>query len=152
MGGASGGARRVSGGFGDEVCKGLGTLVRRQRLGVEQPPWAQADLSTFSPVLSLRASKRQSSDTTWSAGIREPALLTLCPPPPSRPALFPLRPSLPSSAGWAGTYRHCWEGGRVRSLVGGRGPSSREYDSPRPQNSFWTQARGPAWDEALRVG
>lgn len=37
-------------------------------------------------------------------------------------------------------------------MGGGRGPSSREYDSPRSQNSSWSRAQGPAWDGALRVG
>lgn len=70
------------------------------------------------------------------------------PPPPSFSSLGP--PFLPLPAGQGPTVASGLGEGK-REGVGG-GPSSRECNSPRPQNSSWTQARGPAWDTALRVG
>lgn len=74
----------------------------------------------------------------------QPCSRPACPrlPFPSRPAPF-LSP-LPSFLCRLGRDLRTLLGGREGALVGGRGPSSSEYDSPRPQNSFWTQARpGP---------
>lgn len=82
-----------------------------------------------------------------------PALST---PPPQRTPLPPSfsslgPPFLPLPAGQGPTVASGLGEGK-REVGAGRGPSSRECNSPRPQNSSWIQARGPAWDTALRVG
>lgn len=71
------------------------------------------------------------------------------PPPPSFSSLGP--PFLPLPAGQGPTVASGLGEGK-REVGAGRGPSSRECNSPRPQNSSWTQAWGLAWDTALRVG
>lgn len=85
--------------------------------------------------------------------VRGPALSTSLPqrtpPPPSFSSLGP--PFLPLPAGQGPTVASGLGEGK-REVGAGRGPSSRECNSPRPQNSSWTQAQGPAWDTALRVG
>lgn len=113
------------------------------QLSTGPAPWAQAELPVLSPVLRPRTSQRQSPNLEpWaSSEDRLRARLRLLP-----------RPSLPSSACRAGTHSGQQpQGGKEGGGVG-RGPSSREWNSPRPQNSSWTQAQGPAWDTALRVG
>lgn len=111
----------------------------RGPLQVEEPLWAQADLPIFFPVLSLRTFPEAviEPDPEWQASENQPCShLRL--PPRSWPSLFPL---------WALPSFLCGLG-RDHSGLGGRGPSSRDCDSPRPQNSSWTRAQVLAWDEA----
>ena len=106
---------------------------------MEELLWAQADLPIFSPVLSLRTFPEAviEPNLEWRASENQPCS-HLCLPPLSRPFLFPL---------WALPSFLCGLG-RDHSGLGGRGPSSKDCDSPRPQNSSWTRAQVLAWDEA----
>lgn len=79
--------------------------------GGGQPPRAQADLSTFSPVLSLRASRRQSSDTTWSCRHQRTSPAHAL-PSPAFPACPLPSPALPSFL--------CRLGRDLQTLLGGR--------------------------------
>lgn len=123
-GSASGGVRHGSGGFRDEVGEGLGTLVRGALLGVEQPPWAQADLSIFSPVLSPRTQEAVTGrDLELQTSENQPCSSAHAPPAPAFPLLPSSLSALPSflctlgrnlqllllgerEGGWAGG----WEG------------------------------------------
>lgn len=121
----------------------------RKQLSTGPVLWAQAELRVLLPVLRLRTSQRLSLDLELWASSED----RLC-AHASTSFLLQSRPSLPSSACWAGTHSGQWPQGGKKGGWGRaeRGPSSRECNSPRHQNSSWSQAQGPAWDKALRVG